>query len=104
MIYTIIVKHTNRVTFKTGASDHLEERLARYLTHGLDYDLIDVREGNQTTEKQLHKIYKDYGFRRAYKTHPITGKKIITEFFEKPAHLNKSDLKTEILNLLNANT
>lgn len=101
MIYTIIVKNTNAVTFKTGTTDHLEERLARYLTHGLDLDLIDVREGTQEDEKQIHKLYKSFGFKRVYRVNPVTGRRVCTEFFHKPGNLNRTKLKSEILGLLN---
>lgn len=101
MIYTIMTVNNNKVLVKTGRTDNLNKRMNDYITHGLSFELIDFRDGGRFLEQRAHKAYAEANLKRVTRKHPITGKTIMTEFFEKPEGITKQEFIAQVTDILN---
>ena len=45
---------------KIGYASNIKDRMKGYRTHTLYTELLDVKPGNTTDEKNLHELCKDY--------------------------------------------
>lgn len=79
--YMVTMKNSQIV--KVGQTNDLMKRMKMYITHNPMIRLLDIVEGDRTSEDLIHDRMKELGYKQIDRS----------EWFELPTNINKNTLK-----------